>query len=95
MRAIVAQRYGGPDALALVDRPEPTVGARDVRIAVKAASLNPLDFKIRDGKLKLVLAVKPPIALGCDVAGTIDAAGAEGLDHIRHRGTSHPLRSAR
>jgi NADPH:quinone reductase-like Zn-dependent oxidoreductase len=49
VRAIVAQRYGGPDALALVDRPEPTVGARDVRIAVKAASLNPLDFKIRDG----------------------------------------------
>src|SRR5688572_31273221 len=75
MQAVVAQRYGGPDALALVERPEPEVGARDVRIAVKAASLNPLDFKIRDGKVKLVLAVKPPIALGCDVAGTIDRIG--------------------
>lgn len=77
MKAVVAERYGGLDALALVDRPEPTAGPRDVRIAVKAASLNPLDFKIRQGKVKLVLSVKPPIALGCDVAGVVDAVGAE------------------
>jgi len=77
MKAVVAERYGGLDALAMADRPEPVVGPRDVRIAVKAASLNPLDFKIRDGKVKLVLSVKPPIALGCDVAGVIDAVGAE------------------
>lgn len=77
MQAVVAQRYGGPDALALVERPRPEPGPRDVRIAVKAASLNPLDFKIRDGKTKLVLAVKPPIALGCDVAGVVDAVGSE------------------
>ncbi|MCW5801315.1 MAG: NADP-dependent oxidoreductase [Deltaproteobacteria bacterium] len=76
MRAIVAERYGGLDALALVDRPEPEPGPADVRIAVKAASLNPLDFKIREGKLKLVLDLKPPIALGCDVAGVVDAVGA-------------------
>lgn len=77
MEAVVAQRYGGPDTLALVDRPEPEVGPRDVRIAVKAASLNPLDFKIREGKTKLVLDVRPPIALGCDVAGVIDRVGDE------------------
>jgi NADPH:quinone reductase-like Zn-dependent oxidoreductase len=77
MQAVVAQRYGGLEALALVDRPEPVVGPRDVRIVVKAASLNPLDYKIRDGKTKLVLDVKPPIALGCDVAGVIDQVGAE------------------
>ena len=56
MKAVVAERYGGLDALALVDRPEPAVGARDVLIAVRAASLNPIDYKIRDGKLKLVCA---------------------------------------
>ncbi|MBA2539987.1 MAG: NADP-dependent oxidoreductase [Deltaproteobacteria bacterium] len=77
MQAVVAQRYGGPEVLALVERPRPEPGPRDVRIAVKAASLNPVDFKIRDGKTKLVLAVKPPIALGCDVAGVVDAVGAE------------------
>ncbi|MEJ7601461.1 MAG: NADP-dependent oxidoreductase [Kofleriaceae bacterium] len=74
---MIAERYGGLDALAIVDRPVPEVGPRDVRIAVRAASLNPLDFKIREGKLKLVLDGKPPIALGCDVAGVVDAVGAE------------------
>ena len=76
MRALVAQRYGGPDALALVERDEPAVGADDVLIAVRAASLNPLDFKIRDGKVKLVLRVPLPIALGCDVAGVVERVGA-------------------
>ena len=75
MQAVVATRYGGPDVLELVERDAPEVGAHDVRIRVKAASLNPLDFKIRQGKTKLVLDVKPPIALGCDAAGIVDAVG--------------------
>jgi alcohol dehydrogenase len=75
MKALVAQRYGGPDVLAVVERPEPEVGPRDVLIAVKAASLNPIDGKIRDGKLKLVLPLTPPIALGCDVAGVVERVG--------------------
>src|SRR5690348_16389008 len=77
MQAVVARRYGGLDALELVDRPVPECGPRDVRIAVKAASLNPIDFKIREGKLKLVLRNKPPIALGCDAAGVVSAVGDE------------------
>ncbi len=77
MRSIVVQRYGGPDALDIVDAPVPVCGPKDVRIAVKAASLNPLDFKIREGKLKLVLDVEPPIAIGCDVAGVVKEVGAE------------------
>src|SRR3954462_216095 len=77
MRSIVARRYGGPDVLALVDRGEPAVDARDVEIEVRAASLNPLDYKIRQGKTKLVLPLKPPILLGCDVAGVVTATGAE------------------
>ena len=76
MKAVIAERYGDLDALALVDRAAPEPAARDVRIAVKAASLNPLDFKIRQGKVKLVLDVAPPIALGCDVAGVVDAVGS-------------------
>jgi NADPH:quinone reductase-like Zn-dependent oxidoreductase len=76
MKALVATHYGGPDALFVVERPEPEVGPRDVLIAVKAASLNPLDAKIRDGKVKLVLRLKPPVALGCDVAGVVERVGA-------------------
>ena len=56
-------RNGGPEVLAIVERPEPEVGPRDVLIAVAAASLNPLDTKIRAGKVKLVLPLAPPIAL--------------------------------
>jgi alcohol dehydrogenase len=76
MKAVVATRYGGPDVLALVEREEPAVGPEDVLIAVRAASLNPLDFKIRAGKVKIVLPLKPPVALGCDVAGVVERVGA-------------------
>jgi NADPH:quinone reductase-like Zn-dependent oxidoreductase len=77
VQAVVALRYGGPDALAIVERPEPDVGPRDVRIAVKAASLNPVDAKIREGGLKPILKLARPIALGCDVAGVVDRIGSE------------------
>lgn len=77
MKAVVATRYGGPEVLAIVDRPPPAMGPRDVLIDVVAAGLNPLDFKVRGGKAKLALPLKPPVALGCDVAGTIAAIGAE------------------
>jgi len=77
MRAVVAERFGGPEVLAIVERAPPEVRAGDVRIAVKAASLNPIDYKIRDGKLKLALALRPPIALGCDVAGVVERVGAQ------------------
>jgi alcohol dehydrogenase len=76
MKALVAARYGGPEVLTIAERPEPEVGPRDVFVAVKAASLNPLDSRIRDGKVKLVLRLRPPIALGCDVAGVVDRVGA-------------------
>lgn len=76
MQAVVARRYGGPEMLELVERPTPEPGPHDVRIRVKAASLNPLDFKIREGKTKLVLDVSPPIALGCDAAGVVEAVGS-------------------
>jgi NADPH:quinone reductase-like Zn-dependent oxidoreductase len=77
MKSVVAQRYGGPEVLELVERHEPVIDAHDVLIEVRAASLNPLDFKIREGKTKLALPLKPPIRLGCDVAGVVSATGGE------------------
>jgi NADPH:quinone reductase-like Zn-dependent oxidoreductase len=76
MKAIVAQRYGGTEVLDLAQRREPDVRPTDVLIAVRAASLNPLDYKIRNGKVKLVLPLRPPIGLGCDVAGVVAGVGA-------------------
>ena len=75
MKAVIAPRYGA--AVEVAEVAEPTMGPRDVMIAVRAASLNPLDFKIRDGKVKLVLRIKPPVHLGCDVAGVVQAVGSE------------------
>ena len=75
MKAVIAPRYGA--AVEVAEVAEPTMGPRDVMIAVRAASLNPLDFKIRDGKVKLVLRIKPPVHLGCDVAGVVQAVGGE------------------
>ena len=77
MKSIVAQRYGGPEVVELIDRHEPVVDGNDVLIEVRAASLNPLDFKIRSGKAKLAIPLKPPIALGCDVAGVVSATGGD------------------
>jgi len=77
VKGVVATRYGGPDVLAIVERPIPEVGPTDVLIDVRAASLNPLDFKVRAGKTKLAMPLKPPVALGCDVAGVVRAVGAQ------------------
>jgi alcohol dehydrogenase len=77
MKAMVARRFGGADVASLVEVPEPTAGPRDVVIDVRSASLNPVDAKIRQGELKLVLATRPPMILGCDVAGVIRSIGSE------------------
>jgi NADPH:quinone reductase-like Zn-dependent oxidoreductase len=77
MKAAVAIHFGGPGVLELKDVPEPAVGPRDVLVEVRASSLNPVDAKIRAGELKLVLSARPPMILGCDVAGVVKAVGAE------------------
>ncbi len=75
MKAVVARRYGGPEVIDIVDLRPPAVHANDVLIDVRAAALNPLDYKIRAGKTKLVLRLKPPVPLGCDVAGVVAGVG--------------------
>lgn len=77
MRAVLIHRYGGPETMQLAERPAPKPGPRDVLIEVRAASLNPIDFKLRDGKSKLALPMAFPIGLGCDVAGVVREVGAE------------------
>lgn len=78
MKAVVIHRYGGPEVARLEDVPEPELRSNDVSIDVRAASLNPIDFKIRAGKLKLLRPKQRlPITLGCDVAGVVRAVGPE------------------
>jgi alcohol dehydrogenase len=77
MKAWVMTRYGNNDVMALQDVPEPAVRPREVLIEVHAVSVNPLDFKIRSGKLRLLRPLKFPAVMGNDVAGVVKRVGAE------------------
>jgi NADPH:quinone reductase-like Zn-dependent oxidoreductase len=76
MKAFVARAFGGPEVATLDEVAEPTLGANDVMVDVRAAALNPVDAKVRDGGLKPILSTRPPFILGCDVAGVVSAKGA-------------------
>jgi NADPH:quinone reductase-like Zn-dependent oxidoreductase len=76
MKAFVVERYGDADTVRAGDVPDPQVSAYDVLVRIHAASVNPLDLKIRDGDLKAVLPLRAPFVLGNDLAGTVVAVGA-------------------
>lgn len=67
--------YGGPEAASLRDVPAPVAGAGEVLVRVAAAGLNPVDFKIRQGKLKAVQRYPLPAIMGNELAGTVAAVG--------------------
>lgn len=77
MKAWAIDSYGGPEALRLHELPQPQVGANDVLIKVKAASLNPLDWKVRNGMLKRIRSFDFPLILGNDCAGVVKEVGSE------------------
>ncbi len=75
MKAVVLQAFGGPDQLTLVDWPDPVPAAGQVRIAVHAAGTNPVDASNRRDGTWAGLTL--PCVLGYDVAGVVDAVGAD------------------
>ncbi|MFD5249475.1 NADP-dependent oxidoreductase [Amycolatopsis sp. NPDC058340] len=79
MRAITITQYGEPDVLRLDEAPLPEPGQGQVRVAVKAAGVNPIDWKIRSGAMAEVRPVEFPHILGLELAGVVDAVG-EGAD---------------
>ncbi|RJL22739.1 NADP-dependent oxidoreductase [Bailinhaonella thermotolerans] len=76
MRAIVMDRYGGPEVLRMADEPEPRVGPDSVLVRVRAAGVNPVDWKAREGYLDPALDVQFPVIPGWDMAGVVERAGA-------------------
>lgn len=77
MKSVRIHRYGGPDALQIDDVPDPVPGPRDVLVEVHAAGLNPIDFKIRQGKLRMVQKLTFPVAMGSELSGVVRETGAE------------------
>ncbi|HWM64690.1 MAG TPA: medium chain dehydrogenase/reductase family protein [Solirubrobacterales bacterium] len=79
MRAVVLTGTGGPEVLQVQERPDPTVGPGEVRIAVRAAGINFADTMARVGLYPD--APKPPCVLGYEVAGEVESVGEGVTDH--------------
>ncbi|MFE0566803.1 NADP-dependent oxidoreductase [Priestia megaterium] len=76
MRAMVIDRYGKLP-MHLAEMPTPEIGEYEVLAEIHAASINPIDFKIRDGKVKLLVKYKMPLILGNDFSGVVAKVGAK------------------
>ena len=77
MKAIQYSRFGGLEVLELVDLPDPTPEPGQIRVAVRAAGVNPIDWKLRSGMRGGDL----PQTTGREVAGVVDALG-EGVSGV-------------
>ncbi|MFD8324050.1 NADP-dependent oxidoreductase [Streptomyces lydicus] len=77
MKAISAKRYGDPDVLEYGDQPDPKVAPDSVLIRVKAAGVNPVDWKVLAGYLDPMVGAHFPLIPGWDVAGVVEALGAD------------------
>jgi NADPH:quinone reductase-like Zn-dependent oxidoreductase len=75
MRAIAENEFGGP--VTLMNLPIPEIGADEVLIRVRAAGVNPFDWKVADGDLKDEKEHRFPLILGFDAAGVVERVGAD------------------
>ncbi|MFF8942221.1 NADP-dependent oxidoreductase [Streptomyces sp. NPDC014864] len=77
MKAITLDKYGSPDDLRLTDVPHPKVAPAEVLIRVKAAGVNPVDWKLAAGYLDPIMEVRFPLISGWDVAGVVEGVGLD------------------
>jgi NADPH:quinone reductase-like Zn-dependent oxidoreductase len=75
MRAVCIYAYGGPEVLVYEDAPCPRPRDGEVLIRVHAAGINPVDWKIREGRLKDMIPTTFPLVLGWDVSGVVETVG--------------------
>jgi NADPH:quinone reductase-like Zn-dependent oxidoreductase len=75
MKAIRIHNYGGPEVLKYEDAPRPEPGEGEVLIRVYAASVNPIDWKVREGHTKDFWPHKFPLILGWDLSGVVEELG--------------------
>ncbi|MFF0226609.1 NADP-dependent oxidoreductase [Streptomyces sp. NPDC004629] len=93
MKKVSFAEFGGPDVLHLVDAEEPHAGPGRIRVAVRAAGVNPFDWRVREGQFQQVHPIELPAGVGQDAAGVVDEVGegVEGVevgDHVFGEGTS-------
>lgn len=84
--AVVYTEFGGPEVLQLIEFPDPVAGKREVVVAVRAASVNPIDWKLRSA-IRPSPPIEEPRRVGSDAAGVVESVGkrVEGVsvgDHV-------------
>jgi NADPH:quinone reductase-like Zn-dependent oxidoreductase len=75
MRAVVLHEYGGPDKLKYEVAPDPVAGRGEVLVRVAAASVNPIDYKMRSGEAKEHFPLELPAIIGRDLSGIVREVG--------------------
>ncbi|WP_322981427.1 NAD(P)-dependent alcohol dehydrogenase [Pseudomonas sp. C11] len=81
MKRVQFVRYGGPEHMSFGNYSLPALEPGRVRVRVKVAALNPLDWKIRRGAMRIVTGRKFPQGMGSDFAGVVEAVGAQVKDY--------------
>ncbi|TCL80233.1 NADPH:quinone reductase-like Zn-dependent oxidoreductase [Curtobacterium sp. PhB142] len=82
MRRLQYHRYGGPDVLVLEDAAIPRPGRRQILVRVRAASANAMDWKIRNGEMRVMTGRRFPRGVGHEFAGVVEQVG-EGVTRFR------------
>ncbi|MCZ4123434.1 NADP-dependent oxidoreductase [Streptomyces sp. H39-S7] len=93
MKKVSFAEFGGPDVLRLIDAEEPHAGPGRIRITVRAAGVNPADWRVREGQVLKAHPTELPAGVGLDASGVVDEVG-EGVvgvqvgDHVFGEGSS-------
>lgn len=82
MKAVRIHEYGGPEVLRYEDAPRPQPGDGEALVRVHAAGVNPVDWKVRVGRLQGRVNHRLPLVLGWDVAGVVEQVGP-GVDNVK------------
>lgn len=81
MKAVQISQYGGPEVIQISrEAPMPTIKDNQVLVEVHAASLNPVDWKFRNGNMKKAVKIPFPLTLGGDFSGIVVRAGSDVSD---------------
>jgi NADPH:quinone reductase-like Zn-dependent oxidoreductase len=75
MKAVRVHQYGGPEVLKYEEAPRPNPGPGEVLVRIRAAGVNPVDWKVREGHMREALAYRMPFVPGWDVSGVVEATG--------------------
>ncbi len=76
MKAVVIRRYGSAEVLQYEDVEQPKIKSDEILVKIHASSVNPVDWKIRQGMLQLLTGYNFPMILGFDLAGEVVEVGS-------------------